>query len=44
VLRYAAAHAALSACWSIDDPVSDEDRRDADHRLAFLAIVRAMLA
>lgn len=44
VLRYAAAHAALSACWSIDDPVSDDDRSDADHRLAFLAIVRAMLA
>lgn len=44
VLRYAAAHAALSACWSIDDPVSEDDRSDADHRLAFLAIVRAMLA
>lgn len=44
VLRYAAAHAALSACWSIDDPVSEDDRSDADHRLAFLAIVRTMLA
>lgn len=44
VLRYAAVHAALSACWSIDDPVSDEDRSDAGHRLAFLALVRTMLA
>jgi streptomycin 6-kinase len=44
VLRFAGAHAALSACWSIDDPVSEDDRRDADHRLAFLAIVGAMLA
>lgn len=43
VLRYAAAHAALSACWSIDDPVSEDDLRDAEHRLMFLAIVRAMI-
>ena len=42
-LRYAAAHAALSACWSIGDPVSDDDLADAGHRLAFLAVVRAML-
>lgn len=44
VLRYAAAHAALSACWSIGDPISDDDLRDAEHRLAFLAIAKAMLA
>lgn len=43
VLRYAAAHAALSACWSIGDPVSDEDLRDADHRLDFLTVVRRLL-
>ena len=43
VLRYAAAHAALSACWSIGDPVSDGDLRDADHRLAIVAVVRRML-
>lgn len=43
VLRYAAAHAALSACWSIDDPVSDEDRSDAEHRLAFVALARTVL-
>lgn len=43
VLRYAAAHAALSACWSIGDPVSDEDLRDAGHRLSFLAVVRRLL-
>ena len=43
VLRYAAAHAALSACWSIGDPVSDEDLSDADHRLDFLAVVRRLL-
>lgn len=43
VLRYAAAHAALSACWSIGDPVSDEDLSDADHRLDFLAVVRGLL-
>lgn len=43
ILRYAAAHAALSACWSIGDPVSDDDLLDADHRLRFLGIVRAML-
>jgi streptomycin 6-kinase len=43
VLRYAAAHAGLSACWSIDDPVSADDLRDAEHRLMFLASVRAMI-
>lgn len=43
VLHYAAAHAALSACWSIGDPVSDADLRDADHRLDFLAVVRRLL-
>lgn len=43
VLRYAAAHAALSACWSIGDPVSDEDLRDADHRLDLLSVVRRLL-
>ena len=42
VLRYAAAHAALSACWSIGDLVADEDLADAGHRLAFLAAVRAI--
>jgi streptomycin 6-kinase len=44
LLRYAAAHAALSACWSIGDPVSDDDLTDAGHRLEFLAVVRKMLA
>lgn len=43
VLRFAAAHAALSACWSIGDPVSQEDLDDAGHRLRFLAVVRGML-
>ena len=43
VLRYAAAHAALSACWSIDDPVCDDDVGDAEHRLAFLAVARFLL-
>lgn len=43
VLRYAAAHAALSACWSIDDPVSEEDLSDAFDRLAFLRAVRRVL-
>jgi streptomycin 6-kinase len=43
ILEYAATHAALSACWSIDDPVSDEDIRDAFDRLAFLGIVRELL-
>jgi streptomycin 6-kinase len=43
VLRYAAAHAGLSACWSMDDPVSEDDRCDAEHRLMFLATVRAMI-
>ena len=43
ILRYAAAHAALSACWSIGDPVSDDDLADAGHRLAFLAVIRSML-
>lgn len=42
LLRHAAAHAALSACWSIDDPVSDEDLRDAGDRLSFLAVLRRM--
>lgn len=44
ILRYAAAHAALSACWSIGEPVSEDDLRDAGHRLAFLGIIRTMLA
>lgn len=44
LLRYAAAHAALSACWSIGDPVSDEDLEDAGHRLSFLGTVRSILA
>lgn len=43
ILRFAAAHAALSACWSIGDPVSDEDRQDAMDRLTFLTIIKAML-
>jgi streptomycin 6-kinase len=43
LLRYAAAHAALSACWSIGDPVSDDDLEDAGHRLTFLGIIRSML-
>lgn len=43
VLRYAAAHAALSACWSIGDPVSDDDLADAEDRLTFLAAARVML-
>ena len=42
LLRHAAAHAALSACWSIGDPVSDSDISDAGDRLAFLRIARAM--
>lgn len=44
VLEYAAAHAALSACWSIDDPVSEDDLRDALDRLAFLGVARELLA
>jgi streptomycin 6-kinase len=43
VLEYAAAHAALSACWSIDDPVSDEELDDASDRLAFLKVVRELI-
>lgn len=43
VLHYAAAHAALSACWSIGDPVSVEDLKDAGPRLDFLAVVRRLL-
>ncbi|MDB5554894.1 MAG: strB [Rhizobium sp.] len=43
ILEYAAAHAALSACWSIDDPVSDEDLRDAFDRLIFLKVVRELI-
>lgn len=43
ILRFAAAHAGLSACWSIGDPVSDDDLADAGDRLAFLATVRDML-
>jgi streptomycin 6-kinase len=43
ILEYAAAHAALSACWSIDDPASDEDLQDAFERLAFLSLVRELL-
>lgn len=44
LLRYAAAHAALSACWSIGDPVSDDDLGDADDRLAFVTAVRTIVA
>lgn len=44
ILEYAAAHAALSACWSIDDPVSDADFQDAQDRLGFVAVVRDLLA
>lgn len=44
ILQYACAHAALSACWSIDDPVSEEDVRDAQDRLAFLKVVRDLLS
>lgn len=43
ILQYAAAHAALSACWSIGDPVSETDLRDAEDRLAFLKMVRGLL-
>jgi len=43
ILEYAAAHAALSACWSIDDPVSDRDLHDAFDRLAFLSVVREFI-
>lgn len=43
ILRYAAAHAALSACWSIDDPVSDDDLGDAEDRLAFLTVAKVIL-
>jgi streptomycin 6-kinase len=43
LLSYAAAHAALSACWSLEDPHSDADRQDADDRLSFLSIVRTLL-
>lgn len=43
LLRHAATHAALSACWSISDPVSNGDISDAGDRLAFLRIVRTML-
>lgn len=42
ILRFAAVHAALSACWSIDDPVSDEDLCDAGDRLTFLDVVRRL--
>ena len=44
LLHYAAAHAALSACWSIDDPVSEEDFQDALDRLAFLKVARNLAA
>jgi streptomycin 6-kinase len=44
ILQYAACHAALSACWSIDDPVSEEDVKDARDRLAFLKVVRDLLS
>jgi streptomycin 6-kinase len=43
ILRYAAAHSALSACWSIGDPASADDLQDAQDRLAFLAVVRMVL-
>jgi streptomycin 6-kinase len=43
ILQYACAHAALSACWSIDDPVSEDDLKDAQDRLAFLKVVRGLL-
>jgi streptomycin 6-kinase len=44
ILRYACAHAALSACWSIDDLVSEDDLKDAQDRLAFLKVVRDLLS
>lgn len=43
ILEYAAAHAALSATWSIDDPVTEEDLADARDRLRFLAVVRGLM-
>jgi streptomycin 6-kinase len=43
IFQYACAHAALSACWSIDDPVSEDDVKDAQDRLAFLKVVRGLL-
>ena len=43
LLRYAAVHAALSACWSISDPMSDRDLRDAEDRLRFLDITRTLI-
>ncbi|CAN7394836.1 aminoglycoside phosphotransferase family protein [Rhizobium sp. LjRoot254] len=44
ILQYAACHAALSASWSIDDPVSEEDVKDAQDRLDFLKVVRDLLS
>ncbi|UVC10758.1 streptomycin resistance protein [Rhizobium sp. TH2] len=44
ILQYAACHAALSASWSIDGPVSEEDVKDAQDRLGFLKVVRDLLS
>jgi streptomycin 6-kinase len=43
ILRYAAAHAGLSICWSLDDSGSAEAQENIAERLAFAGIVRRML-
>ena len=44
ILQYAACHAALSACWSIDDPVSEDDVKDGEDRLSFLKVIRDLIS
>jgi streptomycin 6-kinase len=43
ILRYAAAHAGLSICWSLDDSGSADAQENIAERLAFADIVRRML-
>jgi streptomycin 6-kinase len=43
ILRYAAAHAGLSICWSLDDSGSADAQENIAERLTFADIVRRML-
>ena len=43
ILRYAAAHAGLSICWSLDDGGSADAQENIAERLAFADIVRRIL-
>lgn len=44
ILRYAAAHAGLSICWSLQQGGTVETNQNASERLAFLETVRTLIA